>query len=117
MTQEKTKPAPPVPVIILCLLGFLMCFLRMFTVLAPQVREVSPLYPPYISMTTLYLIFVLYGFWMMRRWSLWAFAAYFLAQAAVSWAFHFWTPNAVVISLAFPLALVLASAFYYRRMT
>jgi hypothetical protein len=84
----------------------------MYIILSPEVRQVSLWYPPYISISTLFLIFCLYGLWNMRRWSAWGLGAYFIVHASVSWALKLWTVN----SWALALGLLLVAIFYYRRM-
>lgn len=83
----------------------------MFLVLHPEVKENRLWLPPYISFTTLFLIFCLYGLWNMRRWSVWGLAAYLVVYTLVTWIL-----KQDIILLALPSALVLFSILYYRRM-
>lgn len=102
----------PALITYLCVLGFIGCLLRMYFVLAPALRQVSPWYPPFISVATLFLLACLYGLWRMRRWSAWALGAYLIATSLVQWSVGLLEAR----SLALAAALSLTSLFYYRKM-
>lgn len=104
-------PRPPL-LTFLCILGFLGSFLKVYFVLSPTIRQVSPWYPTYVSMSTIFMLICLYGLWLMRRWSVWALGAYVIIHASVHWALGIRELNAMALALS----LTVISAFYYQRM-
>ena len=101
----------PFPITLICLLGFAACSLGMILVYSPTVIQAGKVYAIYRSLGFSCLAFCFAGLWMMRRWGVWAFGAYFILNQIVCWAFDKWDWNTMGPLL--PLAVALA---YYRRM-
>ena len=107
------KPVRPPLLTILYVAGLIGCFLNMILVLSPPVREISPWYPVYLSLGTIYTIVCLYNLWLMRKWAVWAFGVYVLANQMACWKLGIWNEKA----LLFSGMILAASLFYYRRMS
>jgi hypothetical protein len=88
---------------ILCVAGFLGCFLKSVAVLSPPARSI-PWFPAYLSLSSILGIVFLSGLWSMRRWGLWGYSLLAVANQAVYLAIGqgkwislvlFWTTTAV----------------------
>ncbi len=100
---------PPL-LIVLCFLGLVGCFLNMMMVLSPPVREIAPWFPGYLSAATALAAACLGGLWFLKRWALWGYTFYFLAQQSVFLLLHRWDAHALILPLA-----VTATAWAYSK--
>jgi len=106
------KSKRPLPLTILCVMGFISGFLGMFLVYSPSVIQAGKVYALFRSLSFALLIVCFGGLWNMRRWAVWALGAYFLANQLVCWSYGFWDKGTLG-----PLLVLAVAAVYYRRMT
>ena len=109
MTLKQERP----PLLILiCFAGLLGCCISLFFVLSPPVRNISSWYPAYVFFGIVYSIACLFNLLLMRRWAVWAYGAWVLANQLVCWKLNIWDERALTLS-----GLILAvSLLYYRRL-
>jgi uncharacterized membrane protein len=105
------KPKRPGILTFLYILGFLVCFLGIVLVFSPAIQAKGKLYALYTSLNFCVSAVCFGGFWLMRRWALWAFAGLIAVNQAVSLAYGIWTPQTLL-----PLIILATAALYYRRM-
>jgi hypothetical protein len=103
---------PPL-VIILCVLIFIRAFVNMFLVAFPPLMKGVTQNIPFLSTMTMCWLAVMFGLWMMRRWSLYVLVGQFVIFLAVQWrTLHGFDPTYIFYVLGF-----VAEALYFRRMT
>lgn len=105
------KPERPLPITLLCIAGFLACSLGMILVYSPSILREGMVYALYRSLGFTFLVVCFAGLWMMRRWSVWTLAAYFILNQAVCLSYGIWEKGTLGPLLILALAIV-----YYRRM-
>jgi hypothetical protein len=112
--RELFMPAkrPPL-VILLCTLIFIRAFFVMFMVAFPPLMRGVTQNIPFLSTMTMGWLAIMFGLWMMRRWSLYVLVGHFLIFLAVQWGtLHGFDPTYIFYVLAF-----VTEALYFRRMT
>lgn len=97
---------------VVCVLGFLGCFLKMFAPFSSEIQAVRTWYPSYISLSTILLMGLLFGLMQMRRWALWGSLAFIVIDQGVQFSLGRW---AVAPALYF-LLLLLAAIPSYKKM-
>jgi hypothetical protein len=120
--MEKTMKSIRPPLLsVLCIAGFLGCFLKMILVISPPVQDVGSWYALYLTFSTVYLVVCLVGLWSMRRWAPWAFFLYEMGDQFVYWKIGVWSRGPsdfghLLIPQVLPLAILAVAFLYYRRM-
>jgi uncharacterized membrane protein len=94
-----------------CILGFLVCFLGIVLVFSPAIQSKGRLYGLYTSLNFSFSAVCYGGFWLMRRWAVWAYAGLIAVNQAVNLAYQIWTPQTLL-----PLIVLATAGLYYRRM-
>ncbi len=97
---------------VLCILGFLGCFLNTISVFS-LVPNHSRWYTIYFTFATVFTVFCLYELWMMKKWAFWGFLIYALVDGFICWQMWDWNLKTLVF---IPLILV-TSLVYYRRLS
>ena len=105
------KSKRPAILTFLCILGLFFCFLGIILVFSPEVQAKGRLFAVYFSLNFTLLPIFLGGFWMMRKWAFWAYAAFFPIDQAAGLLLHVWSPQSLM-----PLIFLAVAAIYYRRM-
>jgi len=105
------KSERPLPITLICIAGFFACSLGMILVYTPAVLKMGKVYALFRSLNFTSLVVCFGGFWMMRRWAFWAFAACFAVNQIVCLSFGTWDKNTLG-----PLVALAVAGVYYRRM-
>lgn len=105
-------PRPPI-LTVLCVLGFLGCFLKMYYVFSTEIQSVRPWYPSYVSLSTILLMIALFGLMQMKRWGFFLFMVFFLVHQAVQVAVGLWD---VASSLLF-VAILLVGFHQFKKLS
>lgn len=105
-------PQRPLILTLLCVLGFLGCFLKMYYVFSSEIRSVSIWYPSFISLSTLLLMVALFGLMQMRRWGFILYIIFFVLHQVVQVAVKKWD---VASSLLF-IALLLVGFLQFKKL-
>ena len=106
-------PQRPLILTLLCALGFLGCFIKIFYGFSTEIRSVRIWYPSYISLSTIVLMIALFGLMQMKRWGLFLFAAFFLIHQWVQWRVGLWDVGS---SLLFA-AILLVGVLHYKKLS
>jgi len=102
-------PQRPWILTLLCVLGFLGCFLKMYYVFSSEIRSVSTWYPSFVSLSTLLLMAALFGLMQMRRWGFFLYLLFFVLHQVVQVAVKKWD---IASSLLFTAILVVGFLQY-----
>ena len=104
------KSERPILISLFCVGGFFFCSLGIILVFHVALTF-GKLFGLYRCLSLIFLAFCFGGLWMMRRWTVWGLAGYFLVNQAACWAFGTWDKNTLA-----PLVPLVVAVAYYRRM-
>lgn len=96
---------------VLCIAGFLGCFLKSIALLSPSARSIG-WFPAYLSLSSILGILSLSGLWLMRRWGVWGYSLLAAANQAV----YQFIGEGKWITLVLFWATTAAGWLYYRYM-
>lgn len=105
------KSERPILLTFICIAGFVSCSLSTIFIYAPEVLNVGKVYAFFRSIYFASLAVCFGGFWMMRRWAVWAFAACFVTNQLVCLTFRTWDTHTLL-----PMLLFAVAVFYHKRM-
>lgn len=115
MTTESAPAAPlgrPVPITVICVLSAIGVVLVIPMIFGEAARLIGAWYPPYLALSAVIGAVCTVGFWLMRRWALYLYAAFFVINQIVLLAMGVWSIMALIVP-----AIVVAIAFaYHARM-
>jgi hypothetical protein len=112
--DEYLRPVPkrPVPIIIICVIGFLGALFALPLIFSQAAHDIGAWYPPYLTASAGIGAVALLGLWMMRRWAVYLYTAMTAINQAVLLYMHVWNPLALIV----PGIIVIVMFIYIRRM-
>jgi hypothetical protein len=115
--KDSPKTGRPPFLTVLCVFGFLGCFLRTILVMSPVIQVQGRWYAVYISLSAVVMIVCLCGLWLMKKTAFWAFLIYFIVNTGINWGMgllHLKTIQDFTSFSLVPLILITTFIFYRR---
>jgi hypothetical protein len=98
----------PVLITILCVISAIGLTFTIPLIFSAGARAIAAWYPPFLAIATIVGAICTVGFWLMKKWSVYLYAAMFVINQVVMMAMGVWTIPALLIP-----AIVIGIAFIY----
>ena len=112
MSETLVVAKRPLPITILCILGFIGALLVIPVVFSPVAQQVGAWYPPYLGATALIGFISLVGLWFMKKWGAYSYIGLTAVNQIVLGSMGVWN----VMVLLIPLIIVVLSLVYLSKM-
>src|ERR1700677_4791070 len=120
--KDTLKTGRPTFLSILCIFGFLGCFLKTILVISPVIQAQGRWYAVYLTLSAVIMILCLFGLWLMKRWAFWAFLIYFILNTGINWGMGLLNLRTLLLnpqdfaSFALVPLILLTTLISYRRL-
>lgn len=94
---EKAKR--PIAITIICVLGFIGAAVSVPLIFSATARSIGAWYPPYLAVCSIAGLACMVGLWLMKKWSVFAYAGLLAINQVVLMAMGVWNIFALVIPL------------------
>jgi len=81
----------------ICVIGFVGALATVPLVFSDIAKQIGPWYPPYLAFSAVVGLVCMIGLWMMKKWSIIAYTAFFCINQVVLLAFGVWSIFALII--------------------
>jgi hypothetical protein len=102
----------PVPITIVCIIGFIGVIATVPLMLSDAASSIAPWYPPALGVSALIGLTCMIGLWMMRKWAVYAYTAFFAITQGILIATGLWSVSALVL----PAVVIVVMFVYLSRM-
>ncbi|RTL70536.1 MAG: hypothetical protein EKK41_12555 [Hyphomicrobiales bacterium] len=99
--SAELPPGRPVLISILCVVGFLGLPMTVWLIVSGAAAGVAPWYPLLLGVSGIVGLVCLVGLWMMRKWAVYAYAAFAVINQLILLATGLWSPLALIIPTVF----------------
>ena len=97
MTGETDRSKRPSSITFICVLGFIGAILTVQLVFSSAARQIGSWYPPYLAFSALIGLVCMIGLWLMKKWSVYAYAGLALLNQVVLLVMGRWNIMALLI--------------------
>jgi len=102
----------PVAITVICVIGFIGALLVIPMLFSSVVQSIAPWYPPLLAVSAVIGLACMVGLWMMRKWAVYTYTAFFLVNQVILIGTGLWNP----VSLIIPLIIIIIMFVYLSRM-
>jgi len=97
LAQTESARPRPTSITIVCILGLLGALISIPLIFTDVARSIGAWYPPYLAFSAVVGAVCMIGFWIMRKWSVFAYTAFCALNQIVLLAEGHWNVLALVI--------------------
>jgi|SRR5271155_3301974 len=95
----------PVLITIVCIIGFIGVPAAIFLMFSNAVSALPGWYPPLLGVSALIGLVCMIGLWLMRKWAVYTYTAFFAIDQIILVASGLWSPLGFVIPLVFVIIM------------
>jgi hypothetical protein len=104
--QTATAPARrPVLITIICVIGFIGVPASLLLLFSDRISLLPSWYPALLAVSALIGLVCIIGLWMMRRWAVYTYTGFFVANQLLMLATGLWSPMALILPLIFVIIM------------
>jgi uncharacterized membrane protein (DUF2068 family) len=107
--MEKKRP---ILITVICILGFIGAAVAIPMIFSDISRSIGAWYPPYLAFGAVIGLICMIGLWMMKKWSIIVYTAFFVVNQVVFLAMGVWT----ILALLIPVIVIAIGFSQFSKM-
>ena len=113
MEQTETRNQRPTAITVICVIGFIGAAVCIPLIFSEAAADIGDWYPPYLAFSSIIGFACMVGFWQMKKWATYTYAALVGINQVVLLAMDVWSVMALVV----PAIVVFFTFKYLKEMS